>query len=262
MILPPRPAVIVGNWKMYKTIEESIAYVKGLLPLIQNASSRAYLAVPFTDIKPVVDLCKNTPLVIGGQNMHDANEGAFTGEIAGKMLKEAGARFVILGHSERRRFFGETNDFINKKVRRALEDELVPLLCIGETALERDRGLTENVLSTQLGFCLAGVSPEQMSKIFIAYEPVWAIGTCQVATPEKVQDAHSFCRKIIIKEFGELAGENAMILYGGSVNPENAPSLLEQPDVDGVLVGTASLSFESFSKIVNVQVSKQLKLSR
>lgn len=245
-----RQRVIIGNWKMYKTVEESVEYIKGLLPLMQDAPSRVYLAVPFTTIKPLSDLCINTQVFIGGQNMHDSEEGAFTGEIAGRMLKEAGAHFVILGHSERRRLFAEGNEFINKKVRRALTAGLKPVLCIGETAKEREQGQTESVLVTQLTLGLEGVTPEQATHISIAYEPVWAIGTSKVATPDIVVEAHGFCRQTLEKLFGAPTSEQISILYGGSVKPENSQALLEQPNVDGLLIGTSSLDFQTFSKIL------------
>ncbi len=253
-----RPPIIVGNWKMYKTVEESIAYIQGLLPLIQDAPSRLYLAVPFTSITTVVNLCKNTTVLVGGQNMHDAEAGAFTGEIAGRMLREAGARFVLLGHSERRRFFGEGNDFINKKVKRALQDGLNPILCIGETALEREQGYTEDILATQLSLGLEDVTAEQAQQLAIAYEPVWAIGTSLVASPETAEQAHSFCRRYLAQLFGPELAERIPILYGGSVSPANAQALLDQPDVDGLLVGTSSLDYHAFGKILHCAASKTL----
>ena len=247
-----RAVVITGNWKMYKTIEEATAFVKELIPLVQDAPVSIYLAVPFTAIRSVAELVKGSSIKIGAQNMNDVSEGAFTGEIAGKMLKEAGAEFVILGHSERRRFFNETNDLIHKKVVRALEDGLQPVLCIGESKEERDRNETEEVLQKQLQECLAGIKSEQASQLMIAYEPVWAIGTFDAATPEVAEEAHAFCRKCLGELFGEEVAGQIVIQYGGSVVPENAAAFLQQEDIDGLLVGGASLSAEKFSKIVNM----------
>lgn len=257
-----RIPVIAGNWKMYKTMEEATTYVKALIPLIEGAPSQVCLAVPFTDIRSVAKLCQDTSIWVGAQNMHDAAEGAFTGEIAGRMLTEAGARFVLLGHSERRRLFGETNDFINKKVKRAIGEHLLPILCIGETAEEREKGMTAQVLATQLERCLANLNAKEVESIYIAYEPVWAIGSSKVATPDQAQEAHLFCREKLKDLFGEEAADKVAILYGGSVSPNNAQALLDLPDVDGVLVGTASLTVENFSKIVHIHVTKHLKLSR
>lgn len=248
-----RPAVISGNWKMYKTIEEAKTFVETLAPLMEKSQATVYLAVPFTAIQPVAELVKELgiPLVIGGQNMNDASEGAFTGEIAAKMLIEAGAKFVILGHSERRHIFKESDEFINKKVRRALTDGIQPVLCIGETLYEHERRETKKVLRDQLLNSLKWVTRRDIKKMIVAYEPVWAIGTGKVAEPSDAQDAHAFIREVVKKKWGNEAAEQLVIQYGGSVKPENASDLLQQPDVDGLLVGGASLSAESFSKIIN-----------
>lgn len=245
-----RPIIITGNWKMYKTIEQTVEFVQTLAPLVENVAPLVYLAVPFTAIKAAADQAKETKIVIGAQNMHDASEGAFTGEIAGKMLVEAGARFVILGHSERRILFKETNDVINRKMKRAISDRLQPVLCIGETQQEREAGLTPQVLTTQLTECLAGIKSEQLKDLIIAYEPVWAVGTDLAATPEIAEQAHKICREWLIDQYNEKLAESTVIQYGGSVKPENASAFLEQLDIDGLLVGGASLSAETFSKII------------
>jgi triosephosphate isomerase len=252
-----RPLVIAGNWKMYKTIDEALRFVETLAPLITKSQATVYLAVPFTAIRPAASLVEElgASITIGAQNMNDAAEGAFTGEIAARMLTEAGARFVILGHSERRHLFHESNDTINKKVKRALESALQPVLCIGETLEEREAGETEAVLREQLTGSLEGISAEELSKMIIAYEPVWAIGTGKVARPDDAQTAHAFVRGVIAQIWGEEAAERIVIQYGGSVKPENADELLEQPDVDGLLVGGASLSPDSFSQIINGIIS-------
>ena len=247
-----RPVIIAGNWKMYKTSETALDFIQELIPLVKDAGL-VYLAVPFTMIKPLANKVKDTNIHIGAQNMHDATEGAFTGEIAADMLKEAGAQFVIVGHSERRRLFKEDNAFINKKIKSAFQEQLQPLLCIGESLEDREAENTEAILATQLGECLADIQPEKIASLIIAYEPVWAIGTDHSATPQVAQESHSLIRQFIAKTWGESIAEQARILYGGSVKPENAKELLEQPDIDGLLVGGASLSVDSFSKIVNYQ---------
>lgn len=243
-----RPLLIVGNWKMYKTLSEGEAFVRKLLPQVPNGNPRVYLAVPFTAIKPLSDICQGTSLVIGAQNMHDANEGAFTGEIAGRMLKEAGARFVILGHSERRHLFHESDEFINRKVKRAVSEGIQPLLCIGESLKDREEGNTLKTLRDQLCRCLSDIKTENL---LLAYEPVWAIGSNIVATPAMIEEAHGLCREVLKDIFGEELAKRIPILYGGSVNDTNARSLIEEANVDGLLVGGASLNVDSFSKIVH-----------
>ncbi|MCH9625246.1 MAG: Triosephosphate isomerase [Chlamydiales bacterium] len=258
----PRPVIITGNWKMYKTIEESLSFVKTLSPLIAKSQATVFLAVPFTAIDPTVKCFKElkAAVSVGAQNMNDCEEGAFTGEIAGKMLVGVGAKFVILGHSERRHVFNETNAFINRKVKRALKDKLQPVVCVGETLEQRQAGTTEEVLKNQLLESLEGLSEEEIAKLILAYEPVWAIGTGQVAHPSDAQTAHLFCRGVIASAWGELAAQSVVIQYGGSVKPENAADLLAQDDIDGLLVGGASLSAESFGQIINSYVHPDSKL--
>lgn len=248
-----RPVVIAGNWKMYKTIEEAVSYVETLTPLIPKSQAAVYLAIPFTAIQPAATRIKElaSPIKIGAQNMNDASEGAFTGEIAAKMLLDAGAQFVILGHSERRHIFNENDAFINRKVKRALAENLQPLVCIGETLEQREKRKMRDVLENQIFNSLESLQAEDISKIILAYEPVWAIGTGRVAQPRDAQAAHQFCRQVVTEKWGEEAAAKLVILYGGSVKAENAGKLLEQKDVDGLLVGGASLSPESFSQIVN-----------
>lgn len=248
-----RTPIIVGNWKMYKTIEEAISFVKELAPAVSKASGRVFLSVPFTAIKAVSDGTQDTNVVIGAQNMNDACEGAFTGEIAGRMLKDAGAKFVILGHSERRHIFNEGNELINSKVKQALLDRLTPILCVGETIEQREEGKMEQVLEEQLTQSLEGITDDQLTEMMLAYEPVWAIGTGHTATPEQAQEAHQFCRKLIEKNWGSDVANQVSILYGGSVKPGNAKDLMMKPDIDGLLVGGASLSTETFAQIVNYE---------
>ncbi len=248
-----RPTVIAGNWKMYKTIDEAKTFVESLAPLIGKSQATVYLAVPFTALAPTAQLVKKreAPLLIGAQNMNDASEGAFTGEIAARMLIDAGARFVILGHSERRQLFHESSPFINKKVKRALQEGIQPIVCIGETLHQREEGETETVLKEQLLSSLEGVSAEDLSRLIVAYEPIWAIGTGKVARPKDAESAHAFIRGVVAENWGKERAEQLVIQYGGSVKPENASELLAQSNVDGLLVGGASLSAESFSNIIN-----------
>lgn len=223
---------------MYKTIPETVAYIEALAPLVAQSDETIYLAVPYTAIHEASKAAEGTNITIGAQNMNDATEGAFTGEIAGSMLVDAGAQFVILGHSERRTIFNESSPYICKKVKRAFEVGLQPILCIGETHHQRLEGKTKDVLFEQLNQSLDGVS--QTDQLIIAYEPVWAIGTGESATPEMAQEVHALLR-------AEL---DVPLLYGGSVKPANVAELLAQPDIDGVLVGGASLDPQSFSQIV------------
>lgn len=248
-----RSLVITGNWKMYKTIEEAVLYIENLVPLVKESKNAIYLAVPFTALKACSDAAKETNIVIGAQNMNDASEGAFTGEIAAPMLVDAGACFVILGHSERRHIFTESNEFINKKVKKAVAIGLQPVLCIGETLQNRESGEVEPALEQQLKKSLAGISSEDLAKMIIAYEPVWAVGTDHPATPEEAEEAHQIIRKIIARDWDPKVAEKIVIQYGGSVKPENAKAFLDRPDIDGLLVGGASLSPDMFSKIVNYQ---------
>jgi len=246
-----REIIITGNWKMYKTIEEGKEFLEKLIPLVASASAEPWLAVPFTAIFPLSELAAQSQVKIGGQNMNDASEGAFTGEIAGKMLKEAGASFVLLGHSERRKFYRETNQGVNKKLTRALEVGLRPVVCVGETEQERDQGRQFPVVEMQLKECLNAIPPELLHQLVIAYEPVWAIGTGKTATAEIAQEMHAFCRETLRKILSDSIADKIVIQYGGSVNPSNASLLLNQPDINGLLIGGASLSLESFSQIVN-----------
>jgi len=250
MVLMARKIIVIGNWKMYKTAHEAGAYIEELMPLIEGSDTDLFLAVPFTSIASAAKVAKGSAIRVGAQNMNDAREGAFTGEIAGLMLKEAGAEFVLLGHSERRKCFGETNEFIQRKVVRALQDDLLPVLCVGETAEEREAGRTEEVLREQITVGLEGVPKEESEKIILAYEPVWAIGSGKSATPKIAQEAHAYCREVLGDVFGKRKAEKVPILYGGSVKPDNVGELTSEKDVDGVLVGGASLDAQVLAKIV------------
>lgn len=247
-----RAPVITGNWKMYKTIEQAFQFLESLPAKIGQSQVRVFLAVPFTAIyqvkKKIQEL--SLPITIGAQNMNDASEGAFTGEIAAVMLQEAGADFVLLGHSERRRLFGETDSFVNKKVLRALSQGITPTLCIGESIEERNAGQTFDVVRRQVMQGLMNIDKNQAAKVMLAYEPVWAIGTGQVATAAQAQEVHRFCREVMHELFDSEVANKVIIQYGGSVKPENAMQLLAQEDVDGFLVGGASLDVDSFSEII------------
>lgn len=252
-----RTKVIAGNWKMYKTKEEAEEYVKQLLPKLTGLEDEILLAVPFTYIQTLQSLSMTTPLKIGAQNMNDASMGAYTGEIAAEMLLSVGAQFVLLGHSERRHIFKETDEMVHKKVKRALETGLTPIFCLGETLEERDNSQTEEVLDRQLQVGLDQI--KELGKLKIAYEPVWAIGTGKTATPEMAQQVHLFIREWITKEYSLEEAEKISILYGGSVKPDNAQDLLMQEDIDGLLIGGASLQLETFVEIL--QNSAKLKES-
>ncbi len=245
-----RDLIVIGNWKMYKTSREASNYIEHLLSKIEGCKASVFLAVPFTSISSAAASARQAKLEVGAQNMNDARDGAFTGEIAALMLKEAGATFVLLGHSERRRIFGESDAFIHRKVLRALADDLRPVLCVGETLDERSGGETEEVLKRQIETALADVPEEKAGEVILAYEPVWAIGTGKNATPEMAQEVHAFCRACLADLFGKRKAGQISILYGGSVKPENVRSLVSEKDIDGVLVGGAALDPETLAEII------------
>ena len=246
----PRTPMIAGNWKMYKTIAAAEEMIQALLPRVSTAGAVDVAICPtYTALGAMVDSTRGSRVQVYAQNMHYAAEGAFTGEVSAQMLTEIGVHGVILGHSERRELFGETDRALQLKVPTALEAGLMPILCVGETEEERERGDTERKLRHQVQEDLAKVDTEQLGKIVIAYEPIWAIGTGLVATPEQAQEAVAFIRALVGDRSPEQA-EQTRILYGGSAKPDNARELLTLPDVDGALVGGASLEAESFAQIV------------
>lgn len=251
MVRIQRSKIISGNWKMYKTLNEAQAFVNQLIPSLKGLTTTVFLAVPYTMIQSLAAEAEGSPLVVGAQNMNDASEGAFTGEIAGRMLKDVGAKFVLLGHSERRQIFKETNDFINRKVKRALQVGLRPVLCIGETKEEHAANQTNEVLRKQLVEGLAGIKPDELKNLIVAYEPVWAVGTGDCAPADWVQEVHHFCRGLLGELLTPEIADQIVIQYGGSVNSSNAKQLLSQGDIDGLLIGGASLSLASFTQIVN-----------
>jgi triosephosphate isomerase len=245
-----RIPLIAGNWKMHKTAREAAVFIQALAPLIGNLKRRVFIAPPFTALEAAAQAARGTQIAIGAQNMYDLPEGAFTGEISSGMLKAAGACFVILGHSERRIYFRETNADINRKVKRALSEKLTPLLCIGETLEEREKGMTHQVLGKQLEECLKGISVEALAPLIIAYEPVWAIGTGRAATPKLANEAHRECRSLLTNKWGKAFSCQTSLLYGGSVSPDNIGALMEESDIDGVLVGRAALEVNTFAQLV------------
>ncbi|WP_457678780.1 triose-phosphate isomerase [Thermovibrio sp.] len=245
-----RKLLIAGNWKMHKTVPEALKLVRELKEKVGKVSDREVLVCPpFTSLYPVGKELKGSSIKLGAQNMFYEEEGAYTGEISPVMLKDVGCSFVILGHSERRNIFKEDDELINKKVLSAVEHGLVPILCVGEKLKEREEGKTKEVVKRQVVNGLKGLRGDK--EFVIAYEPVWAIGTGKSATPEMAQEVHAFIREVLKELFGEETANKVRILYGGSVKPENAKGLLSMPDIDGALVGGASLKAESFAKIVN-----------
>ncbi|HEY2769175.1 MAG TPA: triose-phosphate isomerase [Solirubrobacteraceae bacterium] len=247
---PDRTPVIAGNWKMHKTVAEAEEYIQALLPRVSDADGVEVAICPtFTALGAMVDSTRGSRVQVYAQNMHQASEGAFTGEVSAPMLTEIDVHGVILGHSERREMFGETDRALQAKVPAALEAGLRPVLCVGETEEERERGDTERKLRHQVQEALAKVVPERLGDVVIAYEPIWAIGTGLVATPEQAQEAIAFVRALVADRSREQA-ERTRVLYGGSVKPDNAAELLALPDVDGALVGGGSLDAESFAAIV------------
>jgi triosephosphate isomerase len=251
-----RKKVIAGNWKMNKTAADGAALTKEICAEIgREAAVDIVLCPPFTALESTGRALEGMAVKLGAQNMHPEKNGAFTGEVSAEMLRTLYVTHVILGHSERRQYFGETDAFINQKVLAALANELRPILCIGETLAEREAGQTLAVVQRQLEGGLAGVKPEQVTSVIVAYEPVWAIGTGKVATTAQAQEVHAFIRGLLIKLHNAAAAQKVRILYGGSMKPANAPELLAQPDIDGGLIGGASLEARSFVELVRAAVA-------
>lgn len=248
-----RKTIIAGNWKMYKTIVEGIELTNGLKrELFQIDGERIDIVVcpPFTALSEVAEVVADSNIRLGAQDMYWQEEGAFTGEVSAPMLKDAGCTYVIIGHSERRQYFHETNDTVNKKIQAALKHGLTPILCVGETLKEREDNRTFAVLEDHLLNGLKGISGEDIQKMVIAYEPVWAIGTGKTATPAQAQEAQKYIRDLLSRMYNRETAEGIRIQYGGSVKPDNIAELMRQPDIDGALVGGASLTIDSFSVIV------------
>ncbi|HEV2775635.1 MAG TPA: triose-phosphate isomerase [Solirubrobacteraceae bacterium] len=249
-----RTPFIAGNWKMHKTVEEAEDYIQGLLPRVYSADGvDGAICVPFTALQAMVDSTRGSRVEVFAQNMHEAEKGAFTGEVSAPMLTQIDAHGVVLGHSERREHFNETDKALAQKMATAFEHGLKPILCVGESEEERERGDTERKLRHQVQEGLDRLTAEQIAEVTVAYEPIWAIGTGKVATPEQAQDAIAFIRALI-GDKAPSAAPLARVLYGGSVSPDSAPELLALPDIDGALVGGASLEPESFARIVDAAV--------
>ncbi|MEZ4527578.1 MAG: triose-phosphate isomerase [Desulfobacterales bacterium] len=246
-----RRPFIAGNWKMFKTLPEAVETAKKLAELVQDVhDTDIMIAPPFISVTAVGNAVKGSPVQLGAQNLFWENEGAYTGEISASMLVSAGCTYVIVGHSERRQYFGETDESANKKIRAALTAGLVPILCVGETETERNAKNTFSVLDKQIKNGLKDFFSDELEKLVIAYEPVWAIGTGKTATAGQAQEVHEYLRSLVEKVFGISLAKSLRIQYGGSVKPDNIRELMQMPDVDGALVGGASLSAETFSKIV------------
>lgn len=245
-----RKKVVAGNWKMNKSIAEASELAKGILrELGDHTEVDVILCPPFTALRTVGEVIANSPIRLGAQNMHFEPDGAFTGEVSASMLRDLYCHFVILGHSERRQFFAETDAVVNRKTKAAIASNLIPIVCVGETLSQRDAGETQAVVSEQVRGSLAGLN-QDMKKVIVAYEPVWAIGTGRTATPEQAQEVHALIRSVLSSMSDPATAQSIRIQYGGSVKPANAGSLFTQPDIDGGLIGGASLDAKSFVEIV------------
>jgi triosephosphate isomerase len=247
-----RTPIIAGNWKMYKTVADTVKYVKEFRGLVKDiADVEIVIAPPFTAVHAAFEAARNSNVIIAAQDLYWEREGAFTGEVSAQMVREAGAEYVIIGHSERRTLFGETDTMVNQKTVSAFAAGLTPIVCIGETLDQRDRNETFDVLDRQIQKGLEGLTGEQLGLLVIAYEPVWAIGTGRTASPAQAGEAHTHIRGRLRQWFGAEAADKCHIIYGGSVKPENAKDLVGQADVDGALVGGASLDIRAFVDIVS-----------
>jgi triosephosphate isomerase len=246
-----RTPIIAGNWKMYKTVKESVDFVQQLDAKLKDVQDREIVVCPsYLPVAAVAEALRFSNIQVGAQDAHWENEGAFTGNVSPAQLRETGVEYVILGHSEKRQYDGETDAKINKKLKNVLKNGLKAIVCVGETLQEREANRTEKVIETQVDGCFEWITSEDLSKIVVAYEPVWAIGTGKTATPEQANEVHAFIRMLMSKKFGPEAAQQLRIQYGGSVKPENIKALMAQPDIDGALVGGASLKVDSFCAIV------------
>jgi triosephosphate isomerase len=246
-----RRPLIAGNWKMYKTPDEAAETAQQLVERVAGVSEVDIMIAPtYTALVPVFEVIRNSPVALGAQNLFWENEGAYTGEISASMLKSVGCQYGIIGHSERRQYFGETDETVNKKIQAAIQMGLKPVFCVGETEEERESEQTLSVLDKQVKKGLERLVSDQLDTLIIAYEPVWAIGTGKTASDDQAQEVHQFIRSLVKKNFNNALSDSIRILYGGSVKPDNIAGLMSMPDIDGALVGGASLDAESFSKIV------------
>lgn len=246
-----RKPIIAGNWKMNNTIAETKALVTELIPLVKDAKADVVICTPYTDLATAVEMTKGTNIHVGAENVHWAEKGAFTGEVSANMLVELGVEYVIIGHSERRQYFGETDQTVNARVKAALSKGLKPIICVGELLEEREAGKTEEVVVRQTTEAFKDIDKSELENIVIAYEPVWAIGTGKTATADQAEDMHAHIRAVIAEKYGKEVADNTSILYGGSCKPSNAAELFAKPDVDGGLIGGAALDAASFMGIVN-----------
>ncbi|MDD5292112.1 MAG: triose-phosphate isomerase [Candidatus Omnitrophica bacterium] len=246
-----RKIIIAGNWKMYKTISEALELVNGLKRILYNIENvEIVICPPYTCLDQISELISESNIKLGAQDMHWETEGAFTGEVSVLMLKDLSCRYVIIGHSERRQYFSETNETVNKKVKTALKYNITPIVCVGEKLEERQAGKTFQIIEDHIKNGLKDLSKEELARVVIAYEPVWAIGTGLTAKPEQAQEVHSFIRKLLSDMSDEETAQNITIQYGGSVKPDNTKDLIKQKDIDGALVGGASLKIDPFVEII------------
>ena len=246
-----RKAVIAGNWKMNKNATEAAALIDELIPAVKDASCEVVICTPYTDLVTAVAKTKGTNIHVGAENVHFEKSGAYTGEISADMLVDLGVEYVVVGHSERRQYFAETDETVNKRAKAALAAGLKPIICVGESLAQREQGVTEELVRMQVKIALGGVSAEQLKNVVIAYEPVWAIGTGRTATADQAQEVCAAIRKVVGELYGEDAARGLTVQYGGSMNAENAAELLAKPDVDGGLIGGASLKADQFAVIVD-----------
>jgi len=248
-----RTPFVAGNWKLNKTIGEALDFARAFTAAVKDVRDvEIGLGAQFVALKSLADACQGTPIKVGAQDCYWEESGAFTGEVAPSMIRDAGACFTIIGHSERRQFFGETNETVNRKVSAALAAGLEVIMCCGETLAEREAGKTNMVVKDHVVNGLIGISPAQMKHVTIAYEPVWAIGTGKTATPDQAQQVHAYIRGLLKEMFGAATADSTRIQYGGSVKPDNVKELMAQPDIDGALVGGASLKPDSFAQIARL----------
>ena len=246
-----RKAIIAGNWKMNKTATEAKALISELIPAVKDAGCEVVICVPFTDLVTAVEMTKGTNIHVGAENVHFEKSGAFTGEISADMLTDLGVEYVVIGHSERRQYFAETNETVNKRTKAALAGGLKPIICVGESLDQREQGVTEELVRMQVKIALNGVTADELKNVVIAYEPIWAIGTGKTATGEQAAEVCGFIRATIRAMYGARIARSVTIQYGGSMNPANAAELLGHEDIDGGLIGGASLDAGKFMDIVN-----------
>ena len=246
-----RKAIIAGNWKMNKTATEAAKLVDELIPAVKDASCEVVICTPYTDLVTAVEKTKGTNIHVGAENVHFEKSGAFTGEISADMLTDLGVEYVVIGHSERRQYFAETNETVNKRTKAALAGGLKPIICVGESLDQREQGVTEELVRMQVKIALNGVTADELKNVVIAYEPIWAIGTGKTATAEQAAEVCTFIRTTVRHLYGARIARSVTVQYGGSMKPANAAELLSQPDIDGGLIGGASLKAADFVEIVN-----------